>query len=82
MQERKDYEYLQDKYGYPHDLCGAVCNTELLFDILKGKTSRSQAYIHLIGQYFDRGIDDATSSGKKLIINDKRTQKIKDKYGF
>lgn len=35
QQIKKDWEYINDKYGSYEDMCGDICNEELFIGLLK-----------------------------------------------
>ena len=81
-QARKDLRYLQVMYGEVNDFCGSFCNTEILNDILMGKTSIKEIVIKNILYYFSNGLEGGSgcSSNIKPDKNDKKVLEIIKRY--
>lgn len=87
-QAKDDYEYIVNQYGQPCDFCGTLCNNDLLFSILEGKTTRKEAYIEMIEYFWSNGLEPSNDTNVNRCClsdlrpdeNDKRIQKIKERY--
>lgn len=72
---KKDFLYLNEKYGECEDLCGDVCNTEMMIGLLLGTRSKSSCYEHIMNRYFTIGTEEG-----ELDLEDNRTAKIKQRW--
>lgn len=83
-QTRKDLQYLRDNYGDVSDFCGTFCNCRVLEGILNGTSSVKDTIISYIEYYFSNGvlINDCYSTSSDIMpdINDKRVQRIIERY--
>ena len=74
-QVRKDWKYLEEKYGYAYDFCGGWCNNDALEDILMGKKKVKETIISLIEYYFSK-----FQTREIMDITDERTLEIMERY--
>lgn len=74
-QVRKDWKYLEEKYGEAYDFCGGWCNTEMLENILLGKAKVKDTIISLIEYYFTK-----FKTREIMDMSDERTIEIMERY--
>ena len=74
-QVRKDWQYLEEKYGIAYDFCGAFCENDKLINILLGKAKVKDTIIDLIEYYFAK-----PKQRERLDFSDEKTLEIKERY--
>jgi len=74
-QVRKDWKYLDEKYGHPYDFCGAFCEESAFKDILLGKAKIKDTIISLITYYFTK-----PKQRNQIDFSDERTVEIMERY--
>ena len=74
-QVRKDWQYLEEKYGVAYDFCGAWCEEDKLRGILLGKAKIKDTIINLIEYYFSK-----PAQRDRLDFSDEKTLEIKERY--
>lgn len=74
-QARKDWLYLEEKYGHAYDFCGAFCEEDALTNILLGKAKIKDTIIDLIVYYFQK-----SKQRDRLDFSDEKILEIKERY--
>jgi hypothetical protein len=75
QQIKKDWEYINDKYGSCEDMCGDICNEELFIGLLKGSITKTECFIHIMQRYYDTGTEEG-----KIPESDTKAKRIFDKW--
>jgi len=78
----KDIKYIEQTYGEIRDYCGAWCSCDILKQLLKSPDFKTafEILISMLEVFYNSGYADGDTRCLLPIEEDKRLQKIKEKW--